>query len=175
MKKSKQKQFAGRGASVVEKINTWAYSQGYTYNSNFNHIYNYLYLNLLFMLIASLNCGATLYVIISIIFLQESPFTYGFNGNAKYQLISLAAMSRQALQSLEYDCKEGRSARQLIGYNGAEIPVTESFHNLLQTVDVELNCEVCVTGTSEIQNHVQFGELCILVRSMDRFEVVHKQ
>jgi len=61
-------------------------------------------------------------------------------------------MSRQALQSLEYDCKEGRSARQLIGYNGAEIPVTESFHNLLQTVDVELNCEVCVTGTSEIQN-----------------------
>ena len=70
-------------------------------------------------------------------------FTYGDNSNADFQLQSLATMSHSALQTLQYDCKKGRSAHQLIGHNGAEIPVRESFQNLLQTVDVELNCEVC--------------------------------
>ena len=74
--------------------------------------------------------------------LQEKPFSYGFNGNAKYQLRSLASKSRVALQTLEYNCNKGRSAHQLIGHNGVEISVKESSQSLLQTVNVEHNCEV---------------------------------
>ena len=74
---------------------------------------------------------------------QESVFTYGENGNADFQLQSLATRSHSALQTLEFDCKEGRSADKLIGYSGVEIPLKESFQNLLLTVDVEHNCKVC--------------------------------
>ena len=75
--------------------------------------------------------------------LQGRPFSYGFNGNAKYQLRSLASKSRVALQTLEYNCNKGRSAHRLIGHNGVEISVQESSQSLLQTVNVEHNCEVC--------------------------------
>ena len=74
--------------------------------------------------------------------LQGHPFSYGFNGNAKYQLRSLASKSRVALQTLEYNCNKGRSAHRLIGNNGVEISVQESSQSLLQTVNVEHNCEV---------------------------------
>jgi len=68
---------------------------------------------------------------------------YGDNNNADFQLLSLATKSYSGFQTLEYDCKKGRSAHQLIGHNGMEIPLKESFQNSLLTVDVEHNCEVC--------------------------------
>ena len=77
---------------------------------------------------------------------QGHPFAYGFNGNAKYQLRSLASKSRVALQTLEYNCNKGRSAHRLIGHNGVEISVQESSQSLLQTVNVEHNCEVRATS-----------------------------
>ena len=79
---------------------------------------------------------------------QGSVFTYGENGNADFQLQSLATRSHSALQTLEFDCKEGRSADKPIGYSGVEIPLKESFQNLLLTVDVEHNCKgvkLCIT------------------------------
>ena len=65
------------------------------------------------------------------------------NNNAEFQLSSLATKSHKALQTLEYNCNKGRSAHRLIGHNGVEISVQESSQSLLQTVNVEHNCEVC--------------------------------
>ena len=64
------------------------------------------------------------------------------NNNAEFQLRSLATKSHKALQTLKYNCNKGRSAHRLIGHNGVEISVKESSQSLLQTVNVEHNCEV---------------------------------
>ena len=65
-------------------------------------------------------------------------FTYGFQGKASYQLISMAVISRQATQTIEYDCNNGQSSA--VGWNGATLPVTET-KSLLQQVEVS-NCKV---------------------------------
>ena len=73
---------------------------------------------------------------------KNSAFTYGYKGTAKYQLKSLATLSSVALQSIYYDCKRGSSAMRAIGWNGAEFSVRESEWKLMQSIEVEQNCEV---------------------------------
>ena len=68
-------------------------------------------------------------------------FTYGQQGKASYQLISLAHNSRQATQTVQYDCNQGQSS--VVGWNGVNIPVSEKTVSLMQRVEVD-NCKVTI-------------------------------
>ncbi len=65
-------------------------------------------------------------------------FTYGHDGKASYQINSLAHSSRQATQTVQYDCNKGQTS--VLGWNGVNIPVTETTSPFMR-VEVD-NCKV---------------------------------
>lgn len=75
------------------------------------------------------------------------PFSYGNKGIAKYQLKSLATRSQMAFQAVTYDCKNGRSASGMTGWNGMEFSTDSPSTGVIYDVEVDSRCKDGMSDT----------------------------